>query len=714
MRRFILKILALIFILYINAVYPQGRTIGIFVDGGYSPGKKDTEMDKMLDKRIKDAMEIMKEKDKDSDTSKIEHKDDLIKKLESLHCGCGDEIVLYMVGHGEGTGGKSSYAFHFTKDDGSRITPDELRKALGKAADTCCCKISVVIFSCHSGSFLNTLFEDSHVVSVFVSSSETELSYSDAYRKDGAFIDGGDWVKSFNEDWKKSKAKNMVDGLVESAESAKEKMPDKFGPIEHPQGWVRGEFEIFGHVEKREKTGTPPKISKLWIHFYNPDFLRCTTREVKVDGINVPDSIDECSWVRFTVKTGKPKEPIIGISDVTATEPPVEKILAHILEVYKDGIKVHVVSPKWLYCNNIIIKVEKPGKIDPDLEPCNWTEINIKVIDPPDKDKKGDGKFSTTDTIKAKDQTFNCRIHVDRLMKSQNKMDIHILDPPWLNCKRYMDVLIPEDEREKMNSFDKCSTLVMDITFHPNGTIGIKNISLVTNAEGAKRFSLDAAIHGIQQLNIDTSNVFYPKVSLTNAGEETISFPVFVAVAKINELNLIQQWWQTGEGTPQCLWYDVVEVIDLPAAETRTIDFTPWQVSGDEDKYWVGFRTVLEGDENPASDTTSSILIVRSSVQNSHPQLINPFIQPLEGTIQTPFAFRVVYIDADGDEPVIHNAVIDGEEHQLYPGYGPVEQGREYYLQTNLSPGAHSFYFYFDDGFGHSVQSDVLNGPIVR
>src|SRR4030066_1539844 len=117
MQRFILKILSLILIIFIITGYPQGRTIGIFVDGGYSPGKTDTEMDKMMDKRVKDAMDAMKEKEKDSETSKIEHKDDLIKMLEGLHCVCGDEIVLYMAGHGEDpTAVRSNAAFHFTKD----------------------------------------------------------------------------------------------------------------------------------------------------------------------------------------------------------------------------------------------------------------------------------------------------------------------------------------------------------------------------------------------------------------------------------------------------------------------------------------------------------------------------------------------------------------------------------------------------------------------
>lgn len=710
MQRFILKILSLILIIFIITGYPQGRTIGIFVDGGYSPGKTDTEMDKMMDKRVKDAMDAMKEKNKDSETSKIEHKDDLIKMLEGLHCVCGDEIVLYMAGHGEDpTAVRSNAAFHFTKD-GTEIKPDELRKALQKAADSCCCKIHVVMFSCYSGNFLNELFNDPHVMSVFVSSTKTEMSYTDAYTKGGRFVDGGDWAGGFGEDWKASKKKKMVDVLIESSESAKEKMPDKFAPKEHPQGWVRGEFEIFGHVEKRERTGKPPKTTKLTIHFYEPDFLRCTTREVKVDAVDVPDSIDVCSWVRLTVRTGKPSEPIIGISGVTETEPPTEQIIAHVVGVFKDHVKMHVISPKWLHCKIIDVKVEKPGKIDPELRPCNWTQIKVKVIDPDDLERG----FSTTDEVTARDQTFNCHIHIDKKAVANDLIDIHILDPPWLKCQIHKDVPVPVGERNRLANLDKCDNINADVTFHPDGTVGIRNINILTNAEGAKRFSLDAAVQKVHQLNVDTSGIFYPELNVTNVGEETISFPVYVAIAKPEEMGLLQQWWQTGQGTPQCLWYEMIEVENLPPAETRTIDFTPWQISGEQNKYWVGFRTVLAGDENPASDTTSTFLTFQQHQQNTPPQLLNPVVQPPAGMPQTTFVFQVIYKDSDGDEPVSSEVIIDNQSFQLNAGQGTLTEGRMYYLQTNLPSGVHSFYFSFDDGHGNIVTTEVINGPMVQ
>lgn len=713
MRKIILKILSLTIALFIITSYPQGRTIGIFVDGGFSPGKKDTEMDKMMDKRVKDAMDAMKEKEKDAELSKIEHKADLIKKLESLHCVCGDEIVLYMAGHGENPSEwNSNPAFHFIKDGADEIKPDELRRALQKAADSCCCKISVVMFSCYSGNFLNELFNDPHVVSVFVSSSSKEMSYTDAYTKGGRFVDGGDWAGGFDEDWKASKKKKIVDVLIESSESAKEKMPDKFAGDEHPLGWVRGEIEIYGHVEQRWLEGKPPKITKLKIHFYEPDFLRCTHREVNVKDINVSDSVKECVWVRFKVYTGKPTDPIVGITDVTITKAPEEEILAHVLEVNREKgtVKLHVISPKWLHDRIINIRVEKPGGIDPGLQPCNWTRIKIKVIDP----DKLDGGFSTSDDVTARDQTFNCHIHIEKLDRTNNTMDIHILNPPWLKCQIHKDVPIPEGERNRLANLDKCDNINADVIFHPNGTVGIRNINELTNAEGAKHFSLDAAVQKVNQLNVDSTGILYPVLNVTNVGEETISFPVYVAIAKPEELSLLQEWWQTGEGTPQCLYFEMKTFENILPAETRTIDFTPWQISSEQSKYWVGFRTVLAGDENPPSDTTSAFLTFQQYQQNSPPQLLNPFVQPPAGMPQTNFAFQVIYKDADGDEPASSEIFIDNQPFQLDAGQGSVTDGRTYYLQTKLPSGTHTFYFRFDDGHGNIVSTDVINGPMVQ
>jgi len=723
MRKILLIIPLLISILFVASLYPQGRTIGIFVDGSYDTSPKDTDMDKLLDKRIQDAMDAMKSKDSTSEMTKVEHKVDLEKKLKNLHCKCGDEVVLYMIGHGEGTGGKSSYAFHFSKDKGSRVTPDELRKWLDAASDECCCKIHVVIFSCHSGSFHSTsdfdkdgLFNAEHLVSLFTSSTKDEKSYSDTRTEGGKLIDGGDWAKGFGEDWKASKKKNMVDVLIESAESAKEKMPDKFNDTQHPQGWVRGEFEIYGHVEERRRAKNWGKITELKVHFYEPDFLKCTTKWIKVDGINVDTTINACSWIRDSIRTGKPSKPIIGITDVIKTEAPTEKTSSQIEKVDRTNktLLVHVVSPGWLYGKHIKIKVEEPGQIDPGLRECNWTDLNIKVIDPPENQNGEDGKYSTTDFVTAKDKTLNCSVHIERINGESNLIDVNILDPSWLKCRQYNNVLVPQGEIDKLENIEGYSIIKADVTFHKSNSISISNIKIPINKESLNRFLLDAAVKNVQQLNVDTSGIFYPEVSVTNVGDETISFPVIVAIANPEELGLIQQWWQTGQGTPQCLWYETVEVENLPPAETRTISFSAFQLPQSGENYWVGFRTSLEGDENPASDTASSFIIPLHQ-PNTPPLLQNPFVQPPAGTVQTQFVFQVIYIDQDGDEPVQHQVIIDNNlPFDLVAGQGTVETGKQFYIQTHLPAGFHNFFFRFDDGQGNQVTTDVFPGPDVR
>lgn len=278
-------ILILLFVLF-GAALAQTST-AIFVDGGYSPGSKDTDMDKMLDKRIKDAMEIAKKNG--ADTSKIQHRADLEAALRGLHCKCGDELTLYMVGHGsEDLWG--SHAFEFVKD-GNEVSPSDLRKWLRAAADECCCKIHVVIFSCHSGAFRDELLRDTHVVSVYTSCTDKELSYSDAYMEDTTFHDGGDWLKGFNEDWEASKDTTQAGRLQDASETADDKMPNKFAPLEHPTGWRKGEIPVVAHVVSRSLDDKTKKIVKLKLHFIKPEFLRCTTREINVKDANVPDSV---------------------------------------------------------------------------------------------------------------------------------------------------------------------------------------------------------------------------------------------------------------------------------------------------------------------------------------------------------------------------------------------------------------------------------------
>lgn len=698
----------LVLLLFLITQYAFCENYGFFVDGGYSPGKKDTDMDKLIDKRVDDAMDIMKKKDPDSDRRRFDKKEDLANALKNLKCKCGDVLTLYMVGHGS-EDKFGSNAFEFIKE-GKDISPSDLLDLLKKAAVECCCKINVVIFSCHSGAFFEKLFEDPHVMSVYTSCSESELSYSDSYYEDGKFIDGGDWIKGFNEDWEKDTNKtDWAKGLQYASETAKEKMPDEFTPKQHPQGWSRGEQEAYGHVVSREKDSKTKKIKKLKVHFYRPEYLRCKTKEVKIDSsINVSDSINTCKWIQFTMVTGGPKDPINMKGDPVITEAPLEKVLAHVEGGSVKKLKIHIISPKWLYCRIVTLQPEESGIIDKSLKACNWIEVKIKIKNPDDKDNG----FFASDTVKAKEQTFKCKVHVTKVGKEKGIIEYHILAPPWLKCQN-KTVTVPEGERGKLEGVDKCSNLIMNITFHPDGRETVSDIKKLTNVEGPKRFSLDAALQRPSPPVIDDSlRTYHPSIGVTNVGSSTISFPVYSVVCKLSEIHLINNWWRTGEGLPQGVWYNVKQVNNLEAAQTRVIDFNDYQIPPGSEIFWIGYKSILRGDENPSSDTASIILEISGPV-NHPPAIENGIVIPDSGGISTQFNYRITYIDEDNDSPSVHDVLIDNLPYSMTPSGNNFNEGVEFNYQISLSEGPHSYSFRFDDGHSHPVTTGVYQGPFV-
>ena len=75
-------------------------------------------------------------------------------KLDTIDCGAGDSITVVLMGHGK----KDSFSFSLaTSSSKKRVSADKLLEWITKAADDECC-IRVVIFACHSGSFIDDLF----------------------------------------------------------------------------------------------------------------------------------------------------------------------------------------------------------------------------------------------------------------------------------------------------------------------------------------------------------------------------------------------------------------------------------------------------------------------------------------------------------------------------------------------------------------------------
>jgi peptidase C13-like protein len=705
MKRF-LTIAVLCFFL-LSAAEAQKST-GIFVDGGYSPGKEDTDMDKMLDDRIDKGMDAMKKKDPGSDRKKVDNRKALEDALKNLHCKCGDELTLYMVGHGsEDKWG--AHAFEFVKD-GNSVNPSELHDWIKKATDECCCKIHIVIFSCHSGAFYDELLRDSHVVSIYTSSLKTELSYSDSYLEDTTFHDGDDWIKGFNEDWEKSEKENTGDRLQEASESADDKIPDNVLDKEHPTGWRKGEVEALAHVVGRTVDGKPPKITKLKLHFLKPEFLRCTTREVDVSKVEVSDSVNTCKWVSLVIHTGGPGDKITVDSGKTVTivEAPTENVLAHVDGWDGKKLKIHIINPKWMYCKRVKLESEKPGVFDKNLKECNWIQVKVKIKDP-DNTERG---FSTSDTVKPKDQTFRVEVHVEKVGKEKGIIEYHILQPPWLACQN-KQVVVPPGERGKLAGIDKCSNLIFDLTFRKDGTDSVSNIKVVTGKGRIRKFALDAAVQRpTAPVLTDSTNTFSPLIGVTNVGTSTVTFPIYVVICKLSDYYVIQNWWRTGEGLPSGVWYNVKNVTELPFAQTRIVNFDTWNVPQGSETYWMGFRTKLNGDQNPSSDTASVVFTV-SQAMNHPPILANGYVEPDSGGISTTFTFRVTYTDVDNDPPALKKIFIDSSSYDMIATGNNYSEGVVFGYQTTLIQGLHVFRFSFDDGHGHPVNSQVYTGPIV-
>ena len=212
----------------------QNKSHNIFVDGGYGKKTKDQPVNKMLEERLDEAQKEVERLTDNEDVSKrINTRADLEQHLKSIECKCGDEINLYMVGHG--TKGKFVFS-EASKHKDKYVTADSLRSWLGKAAVECCCKINVVIFSCYSGSMIIPLLEEEHIKSVYTSTGATEKTYSDAHYEGGKFVDNGDWMKGFVEDLKLIRSgPNMTSSNGIASVSAHEKMPTAFAHKEHPR-----------------------------------------------------------------------------------------------------------------------------------------------------------------------------------------------------------------------------------------------------------------------------------------------------------------------------------------------------------------------------------------------------------------------------------------------------------------------------------------------
>jgi len=683
----------------------RARNVGVFVDGSYSPGSANSAMDRVIDSRLDDAERNMRNRDPSAETHRVDTKRGLDSVLSGINGKCGDTINLVMMGHG------SENSFSFTKQ-GQRVSANDLLGMLRRAASECCCKINVVIFACHSGSFIDDLLKDPHVISVFTSCDRREQSYSDGTWDGDSLVDGGDWMDGFNHDWAQvEQGASWVRQMEEASKTAEESMPAGFTDRQHPQGFRRGEQPVRAHVERVTKSGRPPRVTRVRVHYYDPEFMRCTQEDIAVPaGTEVPADIKPCDWVRFNADFRHPDSAPRISGGMSRTDPPTEHILAHVegVDRRRGIVTVHTVQPKWLYCKRQRMRVDDRRQIDDSVRYCVWIEQDVTVTDPADSLRTG-GSVRPTAPV------FRVKAHVEGgLNRERGTFNVHILEPSFLHCQR-RTVELPPNERGKLGELSTCKNVALDLTWTTSGNAPGSNLMMLVDREGRRSYSADVAVHRPQAYaRLGAGEPFVPAVGVVNVGTapaapavRTVIAPAELARTPEERLRLLEE--------PTGAWSSDREMEQLAPAETRTVEFAGWTAEAPGD-YWLGFRTMLPEDENPANDTSSTTLSVMAgdTTGNRPPSLSGASVEPESGGISTQFVWQVTYLDPDNDMPALAVVMIDGEPRPLVPGPGDPVSGVTFYHEGTLAPGEHKSVFRFDDAHGHTVETQTLYGPMVR
>lgn len=85
--------------------------------------------------------------------------------------------------------------------------------------------------------------------------------------------------------------------------------------------------------------------------------------------------------------------------------------------------------------------------------------------------------------------------------------------------------------------------------------------------------------------------------------------------------------------------------------------------------------------------------------KNTPPELSEGRVTPSGGDDTALYRFSVKCSDADGQEPTWGRIKIDGKDRDMKEGDGTMLRGREYYYETFLEAGEHTYQFKFYDGY---------------
>lgn len=387
-----MKLILAVLLSFVFVVTAQSKDIGIFVDGGYQCGNE--KLNGLVSDRV-DKAKAAFDKRADKESTKATTKEALCKALEETYkCRDGDTLTLFMMGHGT----SDKFVFSLAKGDKKRITARELRKKITTAVNGTDCCVRIVMFSCHSGSFLDDFFKDAHIKTVYASTQAGQKSYADAFFGTDGFEDKGDWALEFVKKWGSLDPElDLESALAEANRCANDKAPAEFAKIQRPTGWRRGTFKVRAHVEYISSSE-----SRMRVTFYDPSHLRGKSQMMIVaPGAKPGGEFKRCDWVEFEAMFGEPKKnqkrpkdcaknsPTI-VTKPTAATAPTETFLAHVEgRTGVKKLKTTLIGPYWLACKRRTIEITT-GEISPNVMRCSFVKGTATITDPLKKlEKKG-------------------------------------------------------------------------------------------------------------------------------------------------------------------------------------------------------------------------------------------------------------------------------------------------------------------------------------
>jgi hypothetical protein len=442
------------------------------------------------------------------------------------------------------------------------------------------------------------------------------------------------------------------------------------------------EVEFYGHVQSAD-----PAKGEFAMHITRPRWQYCHTRRVKMkEGVKLPPGIEYCKWVRVK---GRLSDSIYDATGVTIDRSPQPlSFRGHVREV-KDGVvTIHIQDPEWLFCQVRKFKLPRNGKLPDFVKPCNTIHLRGDLT--PDSIKPCTlgslGWVSRSEPVK-----INLKGHIEAA--GDGWIDVLVAEPPALKGKT---VRVRPAGGKVPEGFTPCH----DITFTGNmvydSIINAANLAMV----GQPQKTADAGVkHALApRLEIPGYMPVVPEAVVENSGGDSIH--TMTVICRVDSL-----------GTQ--VYADTRSVTGLAPGGTADVAFNTWTPGAPGNSYEASFQTQLEGDDNPANDRLTQPVFT-GAAENRAPVLDSGQVRPDSGQAGIPFAYRVLYRDADGDAPAKHEVLVDGVPQAMTPSGGDPVSGMWFVFQTALAAGEHWYLFQFEDGHGHAVKTLTQAGPSVR